>query len=78
MLGSDLGTSLELTPALSNALLSESILEAYGLHFHVVGDISSLRRLEKAVWVIIHAYSSIIAPVWSGLVPWGFIYSLVC
>lgn len=47
VLGSDVGTSLELTPALSSSLLSESILEAYGLNFHVVGDISSLHRLRK-------------------------------
>lgn len=47
VLGSDVGTSLELTPALSSSLLSESILEAYGLNFHVLGDISSLHCLRK-------------------------------
>ena len=77
VLGSDLGTSLDLTPALSSTLLSESILEAYGLNFHMVGGISSLHRLEKDVWMIIHSHSSIIVPVWSRLVPWGCIYSLV-
>lgn len=76
--GTDLGTSLELTPALSSTLLSEGIIEAYGLNFHVVGDISSLHCVEKATWMISHPHSSIIAPVWSGLVPWGCIYSLVC
>lgn len=78
MPGSDLRTSLELTSALSSTLLSESILEAYGLNFHMVGDISSLHCLEKAIWMITHPHSSITAPVWSGLVPWGCIYSLVC
>lgn len=28
--------------------------------------------------MIIHPHSSVIAPVWSGLGPWGRIYSLVC
>lgn len=78
MPGSDPRTSLELTPALSSTILSESTLEAYGLNFYMVGDISSLHCLEKAIWVISHLHSSIIAPVWSGLVPWGCIYSLVC
>ena len=78
MPGSDLGTSLELTSALSSTCLSESILEAHGLNFHMVGDISSLHRLAKAIWMIIHPHSSITAPVWSGLVPCGCIYSLVC
>lgn len=78
MLGSDLRTSLELTPALSSTLLPESILEACGLNFHMVGDISSLHCLEKAICMIVHPHSSIIAPVWSGLVPWGCIYSLGC
>lgn len=78
MLGSDLRTSLELTPALSSTLLSESVLEAYGLNFSHDGDISSLHGLEKAIWMISHPHSSIMAPVRSGLVPWGSIYSLVC
>lgn len=71
-------TSLELTPALLSTLLSESILEAYGLNFHVVGDISSLHCWQKAIWMISHPHSSIIAPVLSGLIPWDCIYHLVC
>lgn len=71
-------TSLELTPALLSTLLSESILEAYGLNFHVVGDISSLHCWQKAIWMISHPHSSIIAPVLSGLIPWDCIYHLIC
>lgn len=78
LLGSDLGTSLEVTQvAFSRILLSKNILEAYGLNFHMVSDISSLYCLKEVIWMI-HPNSSKTAPVWSGLAPWGSVYSLVC
>lgn len=77
LLWPDLGTSLKVTLALSSVLLSKNILEAYGLNFHMAGDISSLYCLKKVIWMI-HPDCSKTALVWSGLVPWGSIYSLAC
>lgn len=44
----------------------------------MAADISSLHCLEKAAWMIIHPHNSVTAPVWSGLIPWGCSYCLVC
>lgn len=65
-------------PALPRTLLSESIPKTRGFNFHMVGDVSSLHHLEKAIWMIVQPHSSVSAPVWSRPVPWGCIYSLLC